>query len=85
MDGVARFYLDKTYQNGNKYTKYQMDVNNKMAIKYTNIFHCMTLSKYPNWDFWFENKPSGNLDHGHDQGNRPSLFENNQFCQNICT
>jgi hypothetical protein len=29
-----------------------------MAIKYVPI---STLSKiYPNWNFWFENKPSGN-------------------------
>jgi hypothetical protein len=31
-----------------------------MVIKYNNIFHSKTLKNYPNWDFWFENKPSGN-------------------------
>jgi hypothetical protein len=24
------------------------------------IFHSKVLQIYPNWDFWFENKPSGN-------------------------
>jgi hypothetical protein len=28
-----------------------------MVIKYTKIF---PYKIYPNWDFWFENKPSGN-------------------------
>jgi hypothetical protein len=28
-----------------------------MATKYTNIFKI-----YPNWEFWFENMPSGNPD-----------------------
>jgi hypothetical protein len=34
-----------------------------MAIKYINIF--LNLRPYkicPNWDYWFENKPSGNPD-----------------------
>jgi hypothetical protein len=32
-----------------------------MTIKYTSIFYIPRLSKiYQNWDFWFENKPSGN-------------------------
>jgi hypothetical protein len=30
-----------------------------MDIKYTIIFHCKTLQNLPNWDFGFENKPSG--------------------------
>jgi hypothetical protein len=25
-----------------------------------NIVHYKTLDFYPSWDFWFENKPSGN-------------------------
>jgi hypothetical protein len=33
-----------------------------MDIKYTNIVHCETLQNYPNWDFGFENMPSGNPD-----------------------
>jgi hypothetical protein len=32
----------------------------QLAIKYTNLFHCKTLKIYPNWDFGFENMPSGN-------------------------
>jgi hypothetical protein len=32
-----------------------------MAIKYINIFKSKALN--PNWDFWFEKKPSGNPDH----------------------
>jgi hypothetical protein len=31
-----------------------------MAIKYIKIFQSKTLQNLPNWDFWFENKPSGN-------------------------
>jgi hypothetical protein len=27
---------------------------------YTNLFHSKALQNLPNWDFWFENKPSGN-------------------------
>jgi hypothetical protein len=32
----------------------------QVTIKYTNILHCRTIKIYPNLDFWFENKPSGN-------------------------
>jgi hypothetical protein len=32
-----------------------------MVIKYTSIFHCKILRNYPNWYFWFENMPAGNL------------------------
>jgi hypothetical protein len=32
----------------------------KMAIKITNIYHSKTFQKFSNWDFWFENIPSGN-------------------------
>jgi hypothetical protein len=32
----------------------------QVSIKYTNIFQCKTLQNFPNLDFWFENKPSGN-------------------------
>jgi hypothetical protein len=31
-----------------------------MAIKYINIFQSKALQNFPKWDFWFENKPSGN-------------------------
>jgi hypothetical protein len=36
-----------------------------MVLKYSNIVHYKTLHTYkiyPNWDFWFENMPSGNPD-----------------------
>jgi hypothetical protein len=32
----------------------------QMVIKYTNIFHSRSSKIYQNFDFWFENKPSGN-------------------------
>jgi hypothetical protein len=32
----------------------------RMAKKYTVIFRFKTFPIYPSWDFWFENKPSGN-------------------------
>jgi hypothetical protein len=32
----------------------------KMAIKYINFCNLRPPKIYPNWDFWFENKPSGN-------------------------
>jgi hypothetical protein len=31
-----------------------------MVIQHTNIFHPRALQIYPIWDFWYENKPSGN-------------------------
>jgi hypothetical protein len=48
-----------------KYTKWSQNIPNgskmdQLAIKFTNICHCKTLKIYPNWDFWFENIPSGN-------------------------
>jgi hypothetical protein len=33
-----------------------------VAIKYINIFQSKAQQNYPNWDIWFENKPSGNPD-----------------------
>jgi hypothetical protein len=32
----------------------------QVTLKYTNIFNRQALKIYPNWDFWFENIPSGN-------------------------
>jgi hypothetical protein len=34
----------------------------QMLIKNTNLFLYKTIKKYPNFDFWFENIPSGNPD-----------------------
>jgi hypothetical protein len=31
-----------------------------MTIKYTKNIQSKAPKIYPNWDFWFENKPSGN-------------------------
>jgi hypothetical protein len=31
-----------------------------MAVKYTNIVYFKALQNFPIWDFWYENKPSGN-------------------------
>jgi hypothetical protein len=31
-----------------------------MDIKCFNIFQSRAINNYPNWDFWLENKPSGN-------------------------
>jgi hypothetical protein len=30
-----------------------------MALKHINIFQYKGLKIFPNWDFWFEDKPSG--------------------------
>jgi hypothetical protein len=54
------------FQNGGKYTKFPL--NNQMAVKYTylmtigytNFFNSKRFKIYPNWNFWFENRPSGN-------------------------
>jgi hypothetical protein len=35
-----------------------------MATKYINSFQSEALKIDPNWDFWFENKPSGYPDIG---------------------
>jgi hypothetical protein len=35
--------------------------NYQMAIIYASNFHCKTLQNLPNWDFWFENMPSGKI------------------------
>jgi hypothetical protein len=68
---VARFLLVETYQNGKKYAKGPKTIpnGNKLyrgrkilyinVIKYTNISIPRPSKFYPNWDFWFENKPPG--------------------------
>jgi hypothetical protein len=68
----CQIFLDTIYQNEGKYTK--LPQHYQMAIKYTkwpynfpndNKIHLhfsipRPAKIYPNWDFWFENKPSGN-------------------------
>jgi hypothetical protein len=61
---VARFFLEKMYQINLKYMKWSWSIPIvrkifQMVLKST--FSHPRLSKiYPNLDFWFENKPSGN-------------------------
>jgi hypothetical protein len=55
------------YQMTTKYTKWPKDISNgrkiDQLVKNIPIFSIARLSKiYPNWEFWFENKPSGNPD-----------------------
>jgi hypothetical protein len=57
----------KMYQINPKYAKWSQNFPNvskifQMVIKYFNIFQPKALKNYPDWDFWFENKPSGNPD-----------------------
>jgi hypothetical protein len=33
-----------------------------MGKEYSNLFHSKALKNYQNWNFWFENIPSGNPD-----------------------
>jgi hypothetical protein len=67
--GVARFLLPKTekmYQININCTEWTEHIPNarkilQMAIKYRWTFSNQRPSKiYPNWDFWFKSKPSGN-------------------------
>jgi hypothetical protein len=66
----CQIFIGLKYQNGEKYTRLPQNIPNghkifpiavkyvdQMVIKYTKIFHSKI---YPNWDFWFENLPSGN-------------------------
>jgi hypothetical protein len=65
FDQGCQIFLGPKYQNGGKYTKLPQNIPSglngrkidQMVIKYTKIFPSKI---YPNWDFWFENKPSGN-------------------------
>jgi hypothetical protein len=69
----CQIFLDTMYQNEGNYIKLPQHYQNdrkicpmtrkifQMSIEYTSISHSNAPSKiYPNWDFWFENKPSGN-------------------------
>jgi hypothetical protein len=62
---VARFCSVQTYQNGkNTYTKLPQTI--KTAVKFTKKLPTFSIPRpskiNPNWDFGFENKPSGNPD-----------------------
>jgi hypothetical protein len=68
----CQIFLGTWYQNWKTCTKWTQNVSNghdtsQMSIKYskwqenTSPFSYFRPSKiYPNWDFWFENKPPGN-------------------------
>jgi hypothetical protein len=72
---AARFFLGKTNQNGEKYTKRTQYIPNCHKIylmdgKFTQWPQNMPTSSvarpskiFPNWDFRFENIPSGNPVH----------------------
>jgi hypothetical protein len=54
----------KIFQMTVKYSKWQENIPNdrkifRMTKTYTSIFYFPS-KFFPNWDFWFENKPSGN-------------------------
>jgi hypothetical protein len=61
---------DPTYQNWERLTKWQQNVPNgcklfPMGIKFIKKISIPRPSKiYPNWDFWYANKSSGNPDVG---------------------
>jgi hypothetical protein len=56
---------ERMYPMNTKCTKWSYNIPNvckifQMAIKYIDIFKLRPYKIYPNWEFWFENKPSGN-------------------------
>jgi hypothetical protein len=66
----CQILLDTIYQNGGKYTKLPLNYHiaiprmYQMAVIYSKWHTNLSIPKpckmYPNWDFWFENIPSGN-------------------------
>jgi hypothetical protein len=70
---VARFFLVQNTKKGrnipNDHKMYQI------AIKYTKLFFARTPKIYPNRDFWFENKPSGNPGLAKNSGDKNSGLE----------
>jgi hypothetical protein len=67
LGSVARFLLIQHTKTGKntKYIKWTQNILNgrkinQVAMKYTNIFYSRPSKIFPNWDFWFENMPSGN-------------------------
>jgi hypothetical protein len=67
----CQIFLGTKYQNEEKYTKLPRTLPNvKKTVKWTKCPYNIPSSSiarsskiYPNWDFWFENKPSGNPAH----------------------
>jgi hypothetical protein len=49
--------------NGHKIYEMAVHKTDQLAFKFTNIFHLGHSKIYPNYDFWFENTPSGNPAH----------------------
>jgi hypothetical protein len=49
----------KMYQMVIKYPKYPENIPNGHKL-YKTFSNLRPSKVYPNWDFWFENKPSGN-------------------------
>jgi hypothetical protein len=43
-----------------KYTKWPQNIPNDHKIYQHFLFYIRPSKIYPNWDFWFENRPSGN-------------------------
>jgi hypothetical protein len=74
---------EKMYQMNTKCTKWSLNIPNvgkifPMGTKYT-IFSNWRPSKiYPNWEFWFENKPSGNPAAIRTLQNEPTGLEGNE-------
>jgi hypothetical protein len=55
----------KIFKMATKYTKWPQNIPNghkiyQMATKYIKYTIARPSKFYPNWDFWFENMPSGN-------------------------
>jgi hypothetical protein len=50
----------KIYQITTNYTKWPKNRPNGHKIPIPNFSIAIPSKIYPNWDFWFENKPSGN-------------------------
>jgi hypothetical protein len=50
----------------------------QMTIKCTNILNSKASKIYPNWEFWFENKPSGN------PGTRQSSARQDRTLKKFC-
>jgi hypothetical protein len=69
----CQIFLGAWYQDWKKCTKWTQNVPNghksshtyvrkifQMYQQYINIYQSQALQIYPNWDFWFEKKPSCN-------------------------